>query len=214
MAAGAFAKGRAGMIPPPPERRSTRLLVWIAVVIVVVSDVGYVLIIRSQEPVPPDRYTVVFIATYLAVMAAMLAASLIQRQLAARVRPALRAAASAGLLVIGVLALASIGIPLVVAGSLSTGAAVRSLAGLHWQGAMMEIAAAIVAIAVLVAGFEVTERMIVCPPTGSASGSGYGLVTGGYHWSCVDGRLDFQPGFCASGGGGVDANGHSYTTGC
>jgi uncharacterized membrane protein YgcG len=202
------------MIPPPPERRSTRLLLFIAIVIVLVTDVGYVLIIRSQEPIPPDRYTVVFIVAYLAVMAAMLAASVLRRRVVVRLRPALRAAAAAGLLVIGVLALASIGIPLVVAGALSTGAAVRSLAGLHWHGAISEIAAATAAIAVLVAGFEVTERMIVCPSTGSSGGSGYGLVTGGYHWSCTDGRLDFQPGYCSSGGGGVDANGHSYATGC
>ena len=202
------------MIPPPPERRSTRLLVWIAVVIVLVTDVGYVLIIRSQEPVPPDRYRVVFVAAYIAVMAAMLVTSLIRLRLIVRLRPALRGAASACLLVIGVVALFSIGILLVVGGALASGAAVRSLAGLRWQGVISEVAAAIVAVAVLVAGFEVTERMIVCPSTGSSEGSGYGLVTGGYHWSCVDGRLDFQPGFCSSGGGGADASGHSYTIGC
>jgi hypothetical protein len=202
------------MIPPPPELRSTHLLVWIAVVMVLVTDVGYVLIIRSQEPVPPDRYRGVFVATYLALSAAMLATSLLRRPLVVRLRPALRAAASAGLLVMGVLALMSIGVLLLVAGAFATGAAVRSLAGLRWEGAISEVAAAIIAVAVLVAGFEVTERMIVCPSTGSSGGGGYGLVTGGYHWSCVDGRLDFQPGFCSSGGGGVDANGHAYATGC
>jgi hypothetical protein len=205
---------RAVMIPPPPEQRSTRLLVWIAVGIVLVTDVGYVLIIRSQEPAPPDRYTVVFVATCLALISAMLAISIRRQPLVIGLRPAMRAASAAGLLVIGVLALASIGILLVAAGALATGAAVRALAGLRWHGVMSEVAAAIVAIAVLVAGFEVTERMIVCPATGLSGGSGYGLITGGYHWSCVDGRLDFQTGFCASAGGGVDANGHSYATGC
>lgn len=201
------------MIPPPPELRSTRLLVWIAVVIVLVVDVGYLLIIRSQEPNPSDRYRVAFVATYLALMGAMLGTSLFRRPLVVRLRPALRGAASAGLLVSGVLALFSVGILLLVAGALATGAAVRSLAGLRRAGVISEIAAAIVAIAVLVAGFEVTERMIVCPSTGFSGGSGYGL-TGGYHWSCVDGRLDFQPGFCSSGGGGLDASGHSYSTEC
>jgi hypothetical protein len=65
---------------------------------------------------------------------------------------------------------------------------------------------------VLVAGFEVTERLIVCPTHGVSGGSGYGLVTGGYHWQCVDGRLTFASGFCTSQGGGIDANGHAFTT--
>jgi hypothetical protein len=75
-----------------------------------------------------------------------------------------------------------------------------------------EVAAAVLAIAVLVGGFEVTERLIICPARGLSGGSGYGLISGGYHWTCVDGRLEFGSGFCSTSGGGIDANGHAFAT--
>jgi hypothetical protein len=127
-------------------------------------------------------------------------------------RPALRASAAAGLLVMGVLAIFSIGVPIIVVGALATGAAFRSLSGRQLPAVIAEITAAVVAIAVLVAGFEVTERLIICPAKGLSGGSGYGLISGGYHWTCVDGRLEFGSGFCSSSGGGIDANGHAYAT--
>ncbi|TMB97151.1 MAG: hypothetical protein E6J40_08780 [Chloroflexi bacterium] len=68
------------------------------------------------------------------------------------------------------------------------------------------------AVAVLIAGFEVSARMIVCPQTGSGSGGGPGFVTGGYHYECVDGRLHMHSGFCNSGGSSVDAQGNVTTT--
>lgn len=194
-------------------------MVSIAFVIVLLTDLGYVVIIRAQEGEHPNSSSVVFVATtvfvaiYLALLALLLGASLLSRPLLVRLRSAFRAAAAAGLLVIGVLALMSIGVLLVVAGALATGAALRSMSGLHWRGALRDLAAAIGAVAVLIAGFEVGNRLIVCPPKGFMSGSGYGLVTGGYHWMCVDGRLDYGAGFCSNGGGGVDANGHAFSTG-
>ena len=112
----------------------------------------------------------------------------------------------------GILAVFSIGIPIVVAGALATGASIRSLAGLRVRGVITEVAAAVLAIAVLVGGFEVTERLIICPARGLSGGSGYGLISGGYHWTCVDGRLEFASGFCSSSGGGIDANGHAFAT--
>ena len=194
------------------ESRTLRRLVWIAIVIVAVIDVAYVVLIRFQEPNPSDAFRVLFVSAYLALIALMLGISLLERPLIIRLRPALRAGAAAGLVVMGVLAIFSIGIPIVVAGALATGAAIRSLAGRRLPAAITEIAAAVVAIAVLVAGFEVTERLIICPAKGLSGGSGYGLISGGYHWTCVDGRLDFGSGFCSSGGGGIDANGHAYAT--
>jgi hypothetical protein len=194
------------------EGRTLRLLVWIAFVIVLVTAFGYVLIIRAQESYPPDVFTVPFVAAYLALMAAMLGVSLRQEKLAVRLRPVLRGGAAAGLLAIGVLALTSIGIVLVVAGGLATAAAVITLVGRRWSAVLFEAAAALVALALLVTGFEVTERLIICPAKGFSGGSGYGFVTGGYHWTCVDGHLDFRSGFCASSGGGIDANGHAFAT--
>ena len=197
---------------PLREGRTVRVLVWIAFVIVLVTAFGYVLIIRAQESYPPEAFVVPFVAAYLALMAAMLGASLRPGRLAVRLRPALRGGAAAGLLAIGVLALTSIGILLVVAGGLAAAAAVMTLVGRHWSTFLYEAAAALVALALLVAGFEATDRLIICPAKGFSGGSGYGLLTGGYHYTCVDGHLDFRPGFCASSGGGIDSNGHAYAT--
>jgi len=198
--------------PAVGESRASRRLVWIPIVIVVVTDIGYAVLIRSQESNPADAYRVLFVAAYLALMAVLLGISMLERPMIIRVRPALRGGAAAGLLVLGVLAAFSIGLPIVVAGALATGAAVRSLTGRRLPAVVTEIAAALVAIAVLVAGFEITERLIICPAKGLSGGSGYGLVTGGYHYTCVDGHLDFRPGFCSSSGGGIDANGHAFAT--
>jgi hypothetical protein len=194
------------------EGRTLRLLVWIAFVIVLVTAFGYVLIIRAQETYPPEAFAVPFVAAYLALMAGMLGVSLSERRLAVRLRPVLRAGAAGGLLAIGVLGLMTIGILLVVAGGLAAAAAVTTLVGRHWSTFLYEAAAVLVALALLVAGFEVTNRLIICPAKGVSGGSGYGLVTGGYHYTCVDGHLDFRPGFCSSSGGGIDANGHAFAT--
>jgi len=50
------------------------------------------------------------------------------------------------------------------------------------------------AIGLLVAGLEITGRLIVCPATGTASGTGSGLVTGGYSYQCNEGTLTFHSG--------------------
>jgi hypothetical protein len=187
-------------------------LVWIAFVIVGITAFGYVLIIRAQETYPPEALAVPFVAGYLALMAAMLGVSLRAGRLAVRLRPVLRAGAAAGLLVMGALALMSIGILLVVAGGLATATAVMTLVGRHWSTFLYEAAAAFVALALLVAGFEATDRLIICPAKGVSGGSGYGLVTGGYHYTCVDGHLDLREGFCSSSGGGIDSTGHAFAT--
>jgi hypothetical protein len=195
------------------DSRTTRTLVLIAVVLVVMGDAGYVLIVATQGSYPPDAFTVPFLAGYWLVMAVMLGLSVLDRPRLAALRPALRAGAAAGLLVTGVLGLFSIGLPMVIAGALATGAAVRTLAGRDRRWAVsIEALAAVVAVVVVVAGLEVTARLILCPSHGASGGSGYGLVSGAYHWQCVDGRLTFASGLCSSQGGGVDANGHAFST--
>jgi hypothetical protein len=110
-------------------------------------------------------------------------------------RPALRAGAAAGLLVTGVLGLFSVGLPMVIAGALATGAAVRTLAGRDRKWAVStEVLAAVIAVVVVVAGLELTARLILCPPHGESGGAGAGLVSGDYHWRCVEGQLTFASG--------------------
>jgi hypothetical protein len=195
------------------DGRTTRTLVLVATVGVLVGDAVYLWLISTQSAYPPDAFTVPFVAGYLAVTAAMLGLSLMRGSMLVKLRPAFRAGSAAGLLVMGVLALFSVGLPFVISGALATGAAVRTLAGRPRRLTVItEVAAAVIALVVLVAGFEVTERLIVCPAHGVSGGSGYGLVSGGYHWQCVDGWLTFGSGFCSSQGGGIDANGHAFST--
>lgn len=197
----------------PIDGRAARILTWCAIVVAVAADLVYVAIVYNFGTDRTGISRVVFVAAYLLLMALLLLGSLAWR-LPATPRMALRAAAAGGLLVLGVLAAFSIGVPIIIGGILAATATVRTLAGPHLtMPALSTAAAAIVSVAVLVGGFEVTERMIFCPAHGFEAGSGYGLVSGGYHYYCVDGRLEFFSGFCASGGATVDPGGHIVPTG-
>jgi hypothetical protein len=172
------------------EGRTLRWLVVVPIVIAVLDDIAYVALIASQPEHAPDIFTVPFVATFIALMAALLALSLAGSPLVVTLRPALRAGAAAGLVVLGVLGAFSIGLPLLFAGFLATGAAIRTLAGGGLPAVTAEIAAAVLAIALLVVGFEVTARVIVCPTDGSSSGGSWpGIVTHGFSWECSGGRL-------------------------
>jgi hypothetical protein len=194
------------------DSRAARFMTWFALVLALATDVVYLLLILGQGGAPSDVVTVAFVASYLAALAALLAASL-PRRWSAVVRLSLRAAAAGGLLVLGVLAIFSIGLPLLIAGAMAVGAAVRTLRGPFLStSSISAVAAAAVAVVVLVAGFEVTERLIVCPAHGSSGGGGTGLVTGPYYYDCVNGQLTFHSGSCSSSS--IDSNGNVTHPGC
>lgn len=170
-------------------------MAWAAFAIVLLADALYAGLIQGQAYRAPDAYTAPFVAGYLFLLAVLLGVSLVRTPRIVAMRTALRAAPAGGLLVLGILAAFSIGLPLAVAGMLAAGASVRTLKGRLWApSGLVAAAAAVLAVAVLVAGFEVTERMIVCPATGNMSGGGNGFVTGPYHYECVEGRLSFHSG--------------------
>jgi hypothetical protein len=194
------------------DSRAARLMTWAALILVLATNTAYVLLIRGQDGVAPNAYTVPFVAGYLLVLAALLASSLTRLPRPAWRTP-LRAAAAGGLLVLGVLALFSVGLPLVVAGALATGAAVRTLRGPQvTKASLSAIGAAVLAVVILVGGFEVTQRAIVCPATGSSGGGGSGFVTGSYYYDCVDGRLTYHSGSCSSSS--IDSSGNVTHPGC
>ena len=194
------------------EGRATRVLVAVPIAIVVVVDALYVAIVVNQDPRPPELFTISFIASYLLLMVVVLALSLVHSRSAAA-RAALRAAAAAGLLVLGVLALMSIGLPLVIAGAMAFAATLRTLPRpVFTPSNLPGGASAVVAVAVLIAGFEVTGRMIVCPAQGSMSGGGSGFLTGPYYYDCENGHLNFHSGSCTSGA--IDENGNVTHPGC
>src|SRR3977135_1858193 len=90
-------------------------MTWFALIVVLATDVAYLLLIRAQNTpstqvgAAPDVFTVPFVAVYLVAVAGLLAASLMHR-LRPSLRFALRTAAASGLLVLGVLSLFSIGL--------------------------------------------------------------------------------------------------------
>ena len=85
---------------------AARVLVAVAVVTIAAVVAVYVSLIRGQGgPSTPDVLTVPFLAAYQVLMALLLLASLL---VPPPVRPAFRAAPSAGLLILGWLAAMSI----------------------------------------------------------------------------------------------------------
>jgi hypothetical protein len=111
--------------------------------------VAYLLLIRAQGEPQPDAFTVPFVAGYLALMAVLMWLSLLDQPRLTPLRPVLRGAGAAGLLVLGVIAAFSIGLPIFAAGVLATIAAVRALAGPQRRNASLsEVAAAVIAVIV------------------------------------------------------------------
>lgn len=178
----------------PVERRSVRISSLVAIVIVLATDVLYVGLIRSQGP-QPEAYLPFFVGSYLALMAGLIAVALIPRPEVARARSALRIAAITGLAALGYLASFSIGVPILLAGLFVLVALIRSapVAGARFAFVSGVVAGSL-ALAVLLVGFEVTHRLILCPETGTTSGSGRGIVTGPYHFDCNQGELHFHSG--------------------
>lgn len=173
---------------------------WLAVaaaVIAAVVDVLYQALVRAQ-PGPGDGFflRVPFVTAFIALLA--VAAALASAAAAAKVRPALLALSAIGLLAIGFIAIFSIGLPLLVAGGLALVAAINSLArSPRPAGALQGLAGGLVALIIFVGGIDLTEPAITCPSTGVMSGSGEGFIfSGAYHYSCINGKLTVQEGFC------------------
>src|SRR5256884_7501532 len=164
------------------ERLLIRVTSLVAFAIVLATDILYVGLIGSQgqdfQPYVPR-----FVASYLALMAALIVIALLPRPEIVAIRLPMRAAAAGGLVASCLLAAFSIGLPLVVAGVLTTvaltrtsrrpGSALRRLAGLG---------AALLALRLLGAGLEIKGLLFACPSNRTASGTGAGLVTvGDFH---------------------------------
>src|SRR6185437_8273172 len=96
------------------ERLSIRLPSLAAFAAVLAVEVLYVVLIRSQGG-PLESYIPFFVTGYLALMAGLIAIALVPRPEVAAMRVPLRAAAAAGLLVLGFLAAFSIGTAILIA---------------------------------------------------------------------------------------------------
>lgn len=176
------------------EGRLLRLLLITAIVVAEADEALYLFVIFNQpSPRTPDVLTVPFVASFIQLMAILVGISLVSSPAAVRLRPALRGGAAAGLLVLGVIGAFSIGAPLFLAGVVVLGVVVRTVSKAPGLASIMSaFAAALVVVALLVTGFEVTARVIECPAGGSAGGSWNGIVTRGFTWECTGGQVRFR----------------------
>lgn len=134
-----------------------------------------------------------FVAGFIALMA--ICAALSARASATRWRPLLLGISAAGLLLLGVIGIFSIGLPLLVAGLLALVGLINSLSRESAPGrsgraaAGMVAGGALLAVVVLLGGFIVSELAIRCPARGVIGGSGPSLLGGSYAYSCDNGKL-------------------------
>ena len=172
---------------------AARVLVAVAVIAIAAIVVLYLSIIRSQgvdgEPPTDTPWVVPFVAGYEILMALLLSASLVVPPV---MRPGLRGAASAGLFVLGVLALFSIGIGDIIVAALAVAATVLSVAANPGRRTLVTLAAAAIAsVAILLGGFQIAWSHIVCQPAGQSGGGSAGLF-GGSAYDCNDGVLTYR----------------------
>ena len=172
---------------------AVRVLIAVAVVAIAAIVVLYLSIIRSQggpgEPPSDTPWVVPFVAGFQILMALLLAVSLV---VPPAIRPGLRGATSAGLFVLGVLALFSIGLGDIIVAALAVAATVLSvIANPGPRTWVSVVAAAIVSVAILLGGFQIAWSHIVCQPTGQSGGSSAGLF-GGRAYDCNDGALTYH----------------------
>jgi len=161
-----------------------------AAIIAAADDILYVGAASSDA----QFLRVPFVAGFIALMA--ICAALSARASATRWRPLLLGVAMAGLLLLGVIGILSIGLPLLVAGLLALVGLINSLSrpgsapGRSGRApAGMAAGGALLAVVVLLSGFIVTELAIRCPARGVMGGSGPSVLGGSYAYSCDNGNL-------------------------
>ena len=182
-----------------------RWFAGVAAIIAAVVDVLYYGFVNHQGG--PLGWRVAFVATFIALLA--ITAALSTRASATAWRPALLGLSAIGLLSMGFIAIFSIGLPLLLAGALACVALIFSLATSRQPAGILKAGAgALLALAIFLGGFEVTEHAIACPVSGAETGSGSGFLSSPYHYTCVNGKLTVYPGACNSGGAAVDASGN------
>jgi hypothetical protein len=165
-----------------------RRLGLVVAIVVAIVDILYVWYIRfGQGGVASDLpLRVPFVGAYLALMAICAGLSAMGPR---RWQAALLGGCAAGLLLLGFFAIFSIGLPLLVIGLLATVLLVGTIndSARRRRAVAISMAGASAAVVLMLAGFEVTGRIIDCPP-GAVSGGGTGFLTGSYSYTCQNGR--------------------------
>jgi hypothetical protein len=165
-----------------------------AAIIAAADDALYLGIIGTQGGSNPQFLRVPFVAAFIAVTA--ICAALSSRASAVRWRSLLVGVSAAGLILLGIFTMFSIGLPLVVAGLLASLGLINSLGQARASGQTsgrpavgMAAGGALLAVVALLAGISLTELALRCPANGIESGSGASLLGGSYQYSCDNGKL-------------------------
>ena len=161
----------------------------IVAIVVAVVDVLYVWLVGFVQGARSDMpWAVPFAASYLGLLAVCALLSATGSPSSWRI--ALLGAAAGGLVVLGFLALFSIGLPLFVMGLVSIAALVRTIrrATIRGLATGASIVGALAAVLILLAGFEITYRIIAPCRPGVVSGGGTGFLTPPYSYTCQNGR--------------------------
>jgi hypothetical protein len=160
----------------------------IVAIVVAVVDALYIWFVGFVQGATSDMpWVLPFVAPYLGLLA--VCALLSATGSSSSWRIALLGASAGGLVVLGFLALFSVGLPLLVVGLVSIAALVRAIRGATKPrlATGASIAGALIAILVMLAGSEITDRVIACRP-GVVSGGGTGFLTDSYSYTCQNGR--------------------------
>ena len=191
-----------------------RKLALAGAVLEAVIDVLYLALIQNQASERVVSLRVPFVAGFIAVMA--LSAGLSSWRRLDRSAPLLLGLSAGGLVAIGLIAIFSVGILILLAAVPIVIAAVQSLVRVRRPiGIMQAFGGLMLALAVFLAGIQLTEIPVACPTRGYEAGSGSGLLSSPYHWTCVNGKLTVAPGECTHGGATVDPSGKVIaTSGC
>jgi prepilin signal peptidase PulO-like enzyme (type II secretory pathway) len=165
---------------------------WAAVCAAVIAAADDILYLGAASS-DAQFLRVPFVAGFIALMA--ICAALSARASATRWRPLLLGISTAGLLLLGIIGIFSIGLPLLLAGLLALVGLIISLSRpgsaperSGRAAAGMVAGGALLAVVVLLGGFILTELALRCPAHGVTGGSGSSLF-GGSAYSCDNGKL-------------------------
>jgi hypothetical protein len=161
----------------------------IVAIVVAVVDVLYIWFVGFVQGATSDMpWVVPFVASYLGLLA--VCALLSGTGSPSSWRIALLGGSAGGLVVLGFLALFSIGLPLFVMGLASIAALVTAIIGATNRrlATGASIAGALTAVLIMLAGFAITDRIIACR-AGVDSGGGTGFLTSSYSYTCQNGRV-------------------------
>lgn len=166
---------------------------WSAIagcILALVVDLIYVLMLSAQGA-GDGSFRPTFVAAYIGLLAVAAGAGALMHS--RWVRAALLTGAAAGLGLLGLLSIFSIGLGLLLAGTLVTASALRTVrsSGRSRVAFASVCAGLTVMVGVLGAGLYATDLPVACP-SANAQGGGNSMFHGSYSFTCHNGRMNIS----------------------